>query len=559
MIPFQPDHFIQSLPQDPSLDEYPRAVQGALYSFTQPKKTAFPQKIHLNTNLLKTLGIKEDDPELVQQLTGNKISEGHIPFAMNYGGHQFGHWAGQLGDGRAIHLGGLKISGDTKDLNWNSPSNWAQIQLKGAGPTPYSRSADGLAVLRSSIREYLCSEAMYHLGVPTTRALSLCLSGDLVNRDMLYNGNPGLEQGAIVARVAPNFIRFGSFELPASRGEIGLLKTLIKQTIKYYYPEIKAPLKEATTLFFKKVCEDTAKVIAAWQRVGFVHGVLNTDNMSVLGLTIDYGPYGWMEPYDLDWTPNTTDAKESRYRFGNQHQVGLWNLYQLANALYPIVEDAAPLEAALDHFKETYETTYAQIRKEKLGLCQSNGVVLDALIEDLDPLLSLIETDMTLFYRELALFKSDQFLEKIKTTPIHTNSDSSTHANTTHSTLSIDNHALFGSLIKAFYDPTALNGAVKNKWILWLSSYAKIRLTQKLADQVVIEKMNAVNPKYVLRNYMAQMAIEAAENSDYSIIEELFQLLQNPYEEQHEFNKWYAKRPEWARNKIGCSQLSCSS
>jgi uncharacterized protein YdiU (UPF0061 family) len=400
---------------------------------------------------------------------------------------------------------------------------------------------------------------MYHLGVPTTRALSLCLSGDLVNRDMLYNGNPGLEQGAIVARVAPNFIRFGSFELPSSRGEIATLTTLVKQTIKYYYPNIQGPLKEATIDFFKKVCENTAKVIADWQRVGFVHGVLNTDNMSVLGLTIDYGPYGWMEPYDLDWTPNTTDAKESRYRFGNQHQVGLWNLYQLANALYPIVEDAAPLEAALDHFKETYETTYAQMRKEKLGLHLSKDVALDALIEDLDPLLSLIETDMTLFYRELAFFKSAQFLEKIKTAEPHSDFSSTNQVNIIQTDLEKDNQWLFGSLINAFYDPTALNGTVKNKWVLWLRSYAEIRLAQKSPDQVVIEKMNAVNPKYVLRNYMAQMAIEAAEKKDYSIINELFQLLQKPYEEQHELDKWYAKRPEWARNKIGCSQLSCSS
>ena len=559
MIAFQSDHFIESLPKDPSLDEYPRAVPEALYSFVNPKKTKSALKIHLNSSLLKSLGIDEDDPDLIQQLTGNTISDHHIPFAMNYGGHQFGHWAGQLGDGRAIHLGGININGSTTDLNWNTPSDWAQIQLKGAGPTPYSRSADGLAVLRSSIREYLCSEAMYHLGVPTTRALSLCLSGDLVNRDMLYNGNPGLEQGAIVARVAPNFIRFGSFELPSSRGEIATLTTLVKQTIKYYYPNIQGPLKEATIDFFKQVCENTAKVIVDWQRVGFVHGVLNTDNMSVLGLTIDYGPYGWMEPYDLDWTPNTTDAKESRYRFGNQHQVGLWNLYQLANALYPIVEDAAPLEAALDHFKETYETTYAQMRKEKLGLHLSKDVALDALIEDLDPLLSLIETDMTLFYRELAFFKSAQFLEKIKTAELHSDSSNTKQANTIQTDLEKDNQWLFGSLIKVFYDPKALNGTVKNKWVLWLRSYAKIRLAQKSPDQVVIEKMNAVNPKYVLRNYMAQMAIEAAEKKDYSILNELFQLLQKPYEEQHKLDKWYAKRPEWARNKIGCSQLSCSS
>ena len=541
MIPFQPDPFIQSLPQDPSLDSYPRAVHQALYSFVNPKKTAAAKKVHLNTDLLKMLGIEQADQDLIPQLTGNIQSKEQLPFAMNYGGHQFGHWAGQLGDGRAIHLGGLQV---LENKLWKQGFSWAQIQLKGAGPTPYSRSADGLAVLRSSVREYLCSEAMHHLGIPTTRALSLCLSGDQVNRDLLYNGNPGLEPGAIVARVAPNFIRFGSFQLPASRGEINPLKILLKQTVKHYYPEIKAPLKEATSLFFKRVCEDTATLIAHWQRVGFVHGVLNTDNMSILGLTIDYGPYGWLEPYDLDWTPNTTDARESRYRFGNQHQVGLWNVYQLANALYPIVTDAAPLEAALDHYKETFENTYAQIRKEKLGLQHFKNKAIEGLIDRLDPLLSLIETDMTLFYRELSQFNPAIFLKRLED---HKGGKA------------LSDQSLFGPLFKAFYKADALKTHTKQQWLSWLEDYARMRDNQPTSQAEIASKMNVVNPKYVLRNYMAQMAIEAAEKEDYSLIEELFTLLQNPYEEQPAYEKWYAKRPEWARNKVGCSQLSCSS
>ncbi|MBG3852707.1 YdiU family protein, partial [Xanthomonas hortorum pv. carotae] len=231
---------------------------------------------------------------------------GMQPWAVNYGGHQFGHWAGQLGDGRAISLGeAIGVDGGRYEL-----------QLKGAGPTPYSRGADGRAVLRSSIREFLCSEAMHHLGVPTTRALSLVTTGDAVVRDMFYDGRPQREPGAIVCRVAPSFIRFGNFELPSARGDSALLRQWADFTIARDFPELKGAGENLYAAWFAQVCERTAVMVAHWMRVGFVHGVMNTDNMSILGLTIDYGPYGWVDDYDPDWTPNTTDAQGRRYRFG---------------------------------------------------------------------------------------------------------------------------------------------------------------------------------------------------------------------------------------------------
>ena len=267
------------------------------------------------------------------------------PYAANYGGHQFGHWAGQLGDGRAITLGEtINAAGE----------RW-ELQLKGAGPTPYSRSADGRAVLRSSIREFLCSEAMHHLGVPTTRALSLVATGEAVVRDMFYDGHPKPEPGAIVCRVAPSFIRFGNFELPASRGDNALLRQLADFCIRRDFPELRGRRRAALRRVVRRRSASAPRVMVAhWMRVGFVHGVMNTDNMSILGLTIDYGPYGWVDNYDLDWTPNTTDAHGRRYRFGWQPKIAHWNLARLAQALSPLFTSVEPLQAGLQRYVDTY-------------------------------------------------------------------------------------------------------------------------------------------------------------------------------------------------------------
>lgn len=342
-IPHRP-HFSRELPKDPIKENVSRNVFGACFSEVKTKLPTNPVTVHLSESFARQLGLSlENEKEVVDILSGAKEFPNADPYAMCYGGHQFGNWSGQLGDGRAINIAELEIGNE----------NW-KFQLKGAGPTPYSRGADGLAVLRSSVREYLCSEAMYHLGVSTTRALSLIKTGDLVMRDMLYDGNLKEEYGAVVCRVSQSFIRFGSFQIFAAREEYDVLKKMADYTIKHHYPHLGEPSKETYLNFFEEIAERTGNMIVDWQRVGFVHGVMNTDNMSILGQTIDYGPYGWLENYDPFWTPNTTDRQHRRYRFGNQPNVALWNLVQLANALYPLVEQAEPFEKILADYKSNY-------------------------------------------------------------------------------------------------------------------------------------------------------------------------------------------------------------
>jgi len=462
------------------------------------------------------LGFSDEDiqsKEFLLYVTGNANIENSKPFAMCYAGHQFGNWAGQLGDGRAINLGEIK--------------NWA-LQLKGAGPTPYSRTADGLAVLRSSIREYLCSEAMHHLGIPSTRSLSLSLTGDQVLRDVLYNGNPAYEKGAIVSRVAKTFLRFGNFELFTARNDLKNLKTLTDYTIKNHFSRLGNPCKEVYLKFFQEVTNKTLEMIIHWQRVGFVHGVMNTDNMSILGLTIDYGPYGWLEGFDLGWTPNTTDKQHKRYRYGNQPNIGLWNLYQLANALYPLIDEAAPLEKILEGYKSSFAQKSLETMRAKLGLFLAEKTDIN-LIQSLEDNLQVIEIDMTIFFRLLSSFKKEQPEKGIE-------------------------------LIQdAFYTPDKLVGEILNDWKHWFVSYAKRLEKENISYEEREQRMKTTNPKYVLRNYMAQLAIDKADKGDISLVKEIYELLKKPYSEQPEFEHWFAKRPEWARHKVGCSMLSCSS
>jgi uncharacterized protein YdiU (UPF0061 family) len=320
------------------------------------------------------------------------------------------------------------------------------VQLKGAGETPYSRTADGLAVLRSSIREYLCAEAMFHLGVPTTRSLSLSLSGDEVLRDVMYNGNPAYEKGAIVSRISPSFLRFGNYQIFAARNDLKNLKTLVDYTIKHHYSYLGKPSKETYINFFREVSERTLEMIIHWQRVGFVHGVMNTDNMSILGLTIDYGPYGWLEGFDFGWTPNTTDRQHKRYRYGNQPNIGLWNLFQLANALYPLIEEATPLENILNEYKTNYETLSTTMMKSKLGLFEEDKNDPDLIIA-LEENLHLVETDMTIFFRNLSNFSN------------------------------ADNY--FSMIKDAFYNLENLSDNVKKQWNSWFKKYEKRKMVCK--------------------------------------------------------------------------------
>ncbi len=303
------DRFVRELPGDPDTSNRRRQVLGACYSRVAPTPVAQPQLLAYSREIAEQLGLSQqacESDEFAQVFAGNRLLPGMEPYAARYGGHQFGHWAGQLGDGRAITLAEVVARDGSRQ----------ELQLKGAGRTPYSRTADGRAVLRSSLREFLCSEAMSWLGVPTTRALSLVATGEAVIRDMFYDGNPRPEPGAVVCRVAPTFVRFGNFQILTAHGEHDLLKRLTDFLIADHYPDLDAGDPDVYAKLLGEVCRRTAHMIVHWQRVGFVHGVMNTDNMSALGLTIDYGPYGWLEPYEPDWPPNTTDAGQGRDRFG---------------------------------------------------------------------------------------------------------------------------------------------------------------------------------------------------------------------------------------------------
>jgi len=519
------NRFTGSLPSDVAEGSGTRQVVGACYSRVQPAVVKDPQLVALSVETSELLGIAPHavrQQEFVEVLAGNHLLAGMDTHAACYGGHQFGNWAGQLGDGRAIALG------EVLDVN----GRHQMLQLKGAGPTPYSRSADGLAVLRSSLREFLCSEAMHHLGVPTTRALSLVTTGEEVVRDMLYNGNPRPEPGAIVCRVAPSFVRFGNFEIFASRGDHETLKQLADFTVATEFPEIENDDPDRYVALLRQVGERTADMIVEWLRVGFVHGVMNTDNMSILGLTIDYGPYGWLDNYDPNWTPNTTDAQNRRYRFGNQPAIAQWNLVQLANALFPLVEKVEPLQEALGHYAHRFENGWSEMMAKKLGLPTLDSPRDSSMAKDVLEVLQAAETDMTIFWRELSNVDCDEALEKsVRAEP----------------------------LMNAIYGRDNISEKQKAVFSDFADKWAARQRELGVNDEQRRISMNATNPKYVLRNYMAQLAIERAEHGDPSLVEELLDLLRSPYAEQASKDHYYALRPDWARTKVGCSQLSCSS
>ena len=508
-----------SLPGDPEPRNFVRQVKGAAWSQVSPTPVAAPRVIAVSQEMLEALGMTMADassPAFAQVFGGNALLAGMQPHASNYGGHQFGSWAGQLGDGRAITLGEA-IAPDGR--------RW-ELQLKGAGPTPYSRHADGRAVLRSSVREFLCSEAMHHLGIPTTRALSLVATGDEVVRDMFYDGHPRPEPGAIVCRVAPSFLRFGHFELPASRGDIGLLQQMVDFCVDTEFPQFATLEGEARhAAWFREIAVRTARLMAEWMRVGFVHGVMNTDNMSVLGLTIDYGPYGWLDDYDPDFTPNTTDAHGRRYRFGWQPRIALWNLQQLAMALSPLFADPASMQAGLQAYGVEFGRADRDNIARKLGLSECTDDDL-ALMRALQAWMQRAEVDMTLFFRALG----DADAEAL--TP--------------------------DSFADAFYDEGKRN-ACRADLASWLSRYRTRVQGDVLSVDERRETMRLANPKFVLRNWLAQQAIERAEAGDESGIHELLEVMRHPYEDQPGKEFFAGKRPDWAREKAGCSMLSCSS
>jgi uncharacterized protein YdiU (UPF0061 family) len=523
------NRFVRELPADAETSNRRRQVSGACYSHVRPARVSRAEMIAYSREIAAELDLTDEICESAQFLkvfSGDSLLDEMVPYATCYGGHQFGNWAGQLGDGRAINLG---------EVVTRKGKRWA-LQLKGAGPTPYSRTADGFAVLRSSLREFLCSEAMYHLGVPTTRALSLILTGEKVVRDMFYNGNPKEEPGAVVCRVAPSFTRFGHFQIFSSRGEIELLRRLADYTLQVDFPHLGGPSTEAYVALFKEVCLKTVEMTIHWMRVGFVHGVMNTDNMSILGLTTDYGPYGWLENYDPNWTPNTTDAGGKRYRYIHQPQIAQWNLLQLAYALYPLINGKEPLEDALNDFSTRYEQGWQSMMARKLGLKNSISETDKNLFSDLLKILELVETDMTLFYRNLSELKvTDE-------TPNRLSDD-----------------ALITPLLESYYLSDQLTQEYKARMGCWLRRYLVCLREEGRSNEERRNEMNRANPKYVLRNYLAQLAIDKAEQGDYSMVKDLLETFRFPYEEQPDKELYAKKRPDWARKRAGCSMLSCSS
>ena len=511
--------FTTTLPADPATGVQPRQVKAAIFSRMQAHQAPDPYLIDFSEDAAAMLGLTPKDcesQEFVEVFAGNRTLSGMDPHATCYGGHQFGNWAGQLGDGRALNLGEI-----------DTPTGHLMLQLKGAGPTPYSRGADGFAVLRSSVREYLCSEAMHGLGISTTRALCLIGTGDDVMRDMFYDGHPKTEPGAVVCRLSSSFIRFGHFQMLMARNEIDLLRQFTEFVIQREFAHLNTSESSPVDRYlglFAEVCERTANLMADWMRVGFVHGVMNTDNLSILGETIDYGPYGWLDDFNPGWTPNTTDAQQKRYRYEQQPAIAQWNLLQLANALLPLVGESKPLESILSQYAGQYEAAWADTLRRKLGLVSYDADLANRLLS----LITEVETDMTLFFRYLG--------------------DTSVTA-----------ESPLDALEPSFYDPAQLTPEYRSRLSQWLNDYRGALDEQGQLESVRQTTMQGANPKYTLRNYLSQQAIDAAENGDYSQIKTLLKVMRKPYENQPEFDYLAAKRPAWARQKAGCSMLSCSS
>lgn len=537
------DHsFVRELPGDPRTDLIPREVLHACYTKVSPSvEVEKPELVAWSESVADLLDldpIEFERPDFPLIFSGATPLVGGLPYAQCYGGHQFGMWAGQLGDGRAITLGELL----------NSRGERWELQLKGAGKTPYSRFADGLAVLRSSIREFLCSEAMHSLGIPTTRALCLVTTGKDVTRDMFYDGNAKEEPGAIVCRVAQSFLRFGSYQLHASRGkdDLEIVRVLADYAIRHHFPHLENMIK-SDTLSFKaeglegsstvdltsnkyaawsvEVAERTASLIAKWQGVGFTHGVLNTDNMSVLGLTIDYGPFGFLDAFDPSFTPNTTDLPGRRYCFANQPDIGLWNIAQFTTTL--LAAELISKEESnyvMERYGTKFMDEYQSIMTKKLGLPKYNKQLISKLLNNM----AVDKVDYTNFFR---------LLSNVKTNP------------------SVPEDELLVPLKAVLLD---IGKERKEAWISWVQTYIQELATSGISDEERKIAMDAVNPRYILRNYLCQSAIDAAEQGDYGEVRRLLKVMERPYDEQPGMEKYARLPPAWAY-RPGVCMLSCSS
>lgn len=488
-------HALEQLRFDNSFARLP----GRFHNRLQPTPLPQPYLVSFNADAAALIDM---DPaqaaraEFAEYFIGNRLLPGSEPLAMLYAGHQFGHYVPQLGDGRAILLG---------EIRNRAGERW-DLQLKGAGPTPFSRNGDGRAVLRSSIREYLCSEAMHGLGIPTTRALCIVGSDEEVYRETV-------ETAAVVTRLAPSHVRFGSFEVFFHRDQPEPLAMLADYVIARHFRHL-ADAPDKYLRFLQEVVMRTARLMAQWQSVGFVHGVMNTDNMSILGLTFDYGPFGFVGAYDPGYICNHSDHS-GRYAYDQQPQVGLWNLGCLAQALTPIVPlDAA--RAALDLYVPAYAEYHVELMGRKLGLVHADrddAPLINALLE----IMHANRVDYTRLFRGLGSFQSAAGAQN-------------------------------SALRDQFIDRSAFDA--------WAAAYRRRLQREPGTDAERKARMDRVNPRYILRNYLAQNAIRAAEQQrDYSEVNRLLALLRNPFDEQPEQEAYAAPPPDWAEQ----IEVSCSS
>jgi uncharacterized protein YdiU (UPF0061 family) len=503
--------FFSKFPGDFSGNEQQRQTPDILFCTVKPVEFENPELISFNQELSNEIGLGAFQEKDLDFLSAKNLPENIETYASAYAGHQFGNWAGQLGDGRAIYIGEIK----------NDVGKKTELQYKGAGATPYSRTADGRAVLRSSVREYLMSEAMYFLGIKTTRALSLVKTGEKVLRDEQYNGNPKYEEGAVIIRTAESFLRFGHFELLSARKEVDTLKKLADFTIDNYFLEININDSNKYAKWFQKISEKTADLIVEWFRVGFVHGVMNTDNMSILGLTIDYGPFSFLDEYDLNFTPNTTDLPGRRYAFGNQGKVTQWNLWQLANALYPLINDQKILEEMLNNFSTYFWKKHDEMLSKKFGFNE----ILDEDLEFFTQWQSMMQDlkiDYTLFFNKLEMVSESSDFSFFKET---------------------------------FYED--LKEESKISFDNFLNIYRKRLEKNKTSREKSKSLMAENNPKFILRNYLLFECIAELNSGKTELLEKLQVALKQPYKEIYE--EFSMKRPSKYEGVVGCSSLSCSS
>ncbi|KAJ8278101.1 hypothetical protein GJAV_G00083830 [Gymnothorax javanicus] len=509
---------IDAFTLDEVTDNFVRTVHHCVFSVTQPTPLKGQLKVAAVSNdvleqILDLNSSVAQSEDFAHYFSGAKLWPGSVPLAHRYGGHQFGIWAGQLGDGRAHLLGEYT---NKKGEKW-------ELQLKGSGKTPYSRSGDGRAVIRSSVREFLCSEAMHFLGVPTSRAASLVVSDEPVWRDQFYNGNLKKERGAVVLRLAPSWFRIGSLEILARTGEMNVLQKLLNYVIEEHFPSIELTDPDRYLVFYSKVVNETAHLIAQWMSIGFAHGVCNTDNFSLLSITIDYGPFGFMESYNPNFVPNSSDD-EGRYSIGNQANNGLFNLEKLGEALQPLLspKQQPVLASILKGYPGIYQRGFHELFKAKLGLL-GNQEDDDYLIAYLLKLMEDTRADFTLTFRHLSELPAPWLLEADFPQEMWALQDLATH--------------------EYFSD--------------WVSMYLlRLKSQEGDSDEERLRKMQRVNPRYVLRNWMAESAIKKAEKNDFSEVELLQQVLRRPFEEQEAAEEMgYAARPPgWARGlRVSCS------